>query len=408
MFKPLKQRTPHELKVRDRVYAFLKYSNMSIITTVRPRQLGHVYFCLLYLIINVSCLNYAQGFLLALPPGVEHTKLWERALIVFDPLTKSQTSISQVSVTGAVKSFAVLVPTSNDTEITYTTTSIWRKLQSHTTPKTRSRRTLKLEPYSWFIRQLIPTIFDPPTLPHKRDVLRSKSTTIHLTEDELHVWILKKGLTLTASQSLSVKEIYESGSKVATLWVKSKRKRTIQKEPLADETWTSTWIMTKDTSDPSYRLVNPTPIHPKLNTHSRSGILKIYLLTEWPSTTEIQRVSSYENSGNPIDAQSRPKPWLQPLETYSISRAQVNQLNAKLRSTMWNFKRKGVLSYFEGRAPQGVNNLYFKRNDMMNDLTLSNVITEERVHRFSFPLEVILILLYGLWWLWCRYARVER
>ena len=60
-------------------------------------------------------ISVSHAFLLITPAHTHHNLLWERVLIVFDPMTDQQTTITQVAISGSPKSFAILILKGSDT-----------------------------------------------------------------------------------------------------------------------------------------------------------------------------------------------------------------------------------------------------------------------------------------------------
>ena len=96
----------------------------------------------------VSGVSVSDAALLVLPHGVQQRLLWERALIVYDRLSRQQTVIAEVAVSGAPRHFAILVCTPPSATIDYTTTRIWRYLRRHLKRRVITKSKLSLEPYS--------------------------------------------------------------------------------------------------------------------------------------------------------------------------------------------------------------------------------------------------------------------
>ena len=363
----------------------------------------------------------AFGFLLALPPGEISTPLRERALVTYDPLSETQTVITQVAIEGAPSSFGILILIpSNSLKVTYTTTSIWRALKPFTHSKELWHRTLKMNTYSWLYHILLSEHSSQFNDKNSKEVLRSTATDSHSSEADMHQWLLGKGLSLTPNEALAVKEAYRAGLSILTLWVKRTKSAPATPHPPSDvtqpitpkEIWTSTWIYTTPTKRPYYLSLAPRSIHPRLDLLPRRYSFEINILTEGVSQARWRPKRERLFEEGEVDTESLDDHSLTsilPFDHYrSISRREVNRLNAKLRSTFWSFKRSGILTHYVLEPQEGMSTLDFQLTDTLPKTSSSRIIREQ-VHKVDVPIEVILSLLYGLWWLWFRYARrIER
>ena len=201
--------------------------------------------------------TFAHGALLALPSGESERINWERALVVYDRLSQQQTVIGEVSVSGSPSHFAILLATPILT-VSYTTTRIWRKMRPYVSHRSKLVKSLKINPYSVILRAL-------RTPPQARDqsegkiaVLKSSDTQVHLLERDLHAWLIRRGLTLTPEQALSVKKVYREKFVITALHVKPRHQNS-KKSPT--ETWTSSWVFTHEVQHPYYLYLSPTQLN---------------------------------------------------------------------------------------------------------------------------------------------------
>lgn len=347
----------------------------------------------------------ARAFLLALAPGEQAAPLWERALVVFDPLSESQTVVAQAALKGAPSSFAVLVPVPKGVELSYTTTSVWRELNAHVGPRVIYERRLSLKPYFWLARALNARQRAEGERAPEPGVWRSKHTALYATESALHEWLISKGLTLSAPTMLSLKEIYEQGLAVAALWVKP--------NPAAGEvhheTWTSTWIITAPATSPHYWVARPGAPHPLLDEAEAPSALTVVTLTEWPTRlakSGSRRALSWDDLTPRGALGPEALEGARVVAYKDISREDVVRLNDKLRGPAWSFRRGGGLTRFEGSVSSGVWRASFERS-VEPPRVERDAEVRERSHELPVPIEPVLLALYGLWWLWFRYAQRE-
>ena len=344
--------------------------------------------------------------LVALAPGEETTPLLERVLVTFDPLSESQTVVAQTSLKGALKHFAVLTAVPKGVEITYTTTAIWNHLNRYVGPKVIYERSLDLQPYSYLWGLISDDQSEHDATLETYGVWRANHTGVYATEAALHEWLISQGLTLSASHALSVKDIYANGLAVAVIEVKPKRPEVHAHET----TWTSTWIFTSPSASPHYWVARPRlprPLSEAPGPLEARYPLNLTTLTEWP--TQPARLSSssgkLENSLRSAST-AEPLPEMR-LTAYSkVSREHVSRFNKKLNSTQWNFRRGGTLTQLEAKPREGVWQVALERSFELPQVERI-IQTRERRYALPLPIEPLLGLLYGLWWLWFRYAQEE-
>lgn len=352
----------------------------------------HGFICGLVALFYMSSMSHA--FLLVTPAHTYHNLLWERVLIVFDPMTEQQTTITQIAISGSPKSFAILIPVRKEVDIHYTTTSIWRALEQQMKISQTHRREIKIYPYSWLFKHLIPNIGHTRKDSFKRNVLRSKDTLIHAKEIELHQWLLSRGLLLNTSSALSVKKVYQQGKVIACLWVTPPTYKTSANKAhqRIQNTLSSTWIFTMPTHEPFYDTLYPSSLAIDSVSKTTTSKLELTLLNEWKAQIEWNQ----ERSSQGVLS------YYQANLFKTIDRFHVNRLNNKLRSTQWSFRRSGLLSKFEMKAPQGYQTLYFKPQKKY-EATRKKTVKIKR-HDFYISIELGLLILWVLWWFWFRYA----
>ncbi|MBM4291566.1 MAG: DUF2330 domain-containing protein [Deltaproteobacteria bacterium] len=348
----------------------------------------------------------ARAFLLALAPGEEATPLWERALVVFDPLSESQTVVAQAAVRGAPSSFAALVPVPKGVEIGYTTTSIWRELNAQVGARVVYEQRLSLRPFFWVARALSERRGGARARAPQPGVWRSKHTGIYATESALHEWLISKGLTLSAPTMTTLKDIYAQGLSVAALWVKPNP----GPDDLHEETWTSTWVISAPSTAPHYWVARPRAPHALLDLGEAPTALTLIMLTEWPTRlakSGSRRALSWDAldaGGGALGAEALEGGRV--VAYKEVSREDVARLNDKLRGAPWSFRRGGGLTRFEASPAAGVWRASFERS-LEPPRVEAAAEVRERAHELAVPLEPALLALYGLWWLWFRYAQRE-
>jgi hypothetical protein len=318
--------------------------------------------------------------------------------------------VAQAALSGAPDRFALLIAVPKGVEITYTTTAIWRELKRRVGPRVTYEQTLKLSVYSLLWRALNHTELTNTRPQERRGVWRSQHTGVYATESALHEWLISKGLVLSAPHALTVKEVYAKGLAVAALFVNPKREEGHQHK----ETWSSTWIFTSPASAPSYwatRPKLPKPFKREPSPTDQPYTLTLTTLTEWP--TKVPRsgqalrgdwgtLSSEDTQRAHNNSLSAPL-----VTAYTeVDREQVARFNHSLHSTRWHFRRGGALTQLEAEPLEGVWQVNFERSYEAPKVRRRTE-AHAREHHLPLPLEPLLLCLYGLWWLWFRYAAAE-
>lgn len=378
-----------------------RYSVLYTLESVRSSLLS----ILFYLLSLSLALHHERthAALLALPTGESEHILWERALVVYDQLSQQQTVIGEASISGSPSHFALLIATPQVPTINYTTTRIWRRLLPYTSLQSTQVKRLKITPYSLLWRALSSPAENAEDEDGKTDVLRSNDTQVHLVESGLHEWLIRRGLTLTPEQALSVKKVYREGFAITALHVKPRHR---QKEPKVSETWTSTWVFTHDVQRPYHLHLAPSPLMvPGLTElEEKSDLLekqrprlRLVFLSDHTLAYKISEVgiSNETKMASELDSGTLAHKWTG--VTHTLGRVEVSELNETLNSQNWSFNRRGVLSAFELSTPLGLQQIMgVEVNE--ESIIAPEVSVEEKIYQLNIPLELSLMIMTALFY----------
>ena len=346
----------------------------------------------------------AHAALLVLPHGIKQQLIWERALVVYDRISRQQTVIAEVAVTGSPKHFAILVATPPMVTVDYTTTRIWRYLKRHVKRRVITRSKLSLEPYSWLLSSWRHHPERVKSTSLSKDVLKSRDTQTHMQERALHEWLIRRGLALNPEQALSIKQVYQNGHIVTALWVKPPRDRQGDSRDV-DQTWTSTWIFTHEVDYPHYLSLSPQRLEQVYGggqestpTHLTPTTLKLSFIAE--AQLKLSCRPSFP------DSFTSDQDMILPQMSKLLERLEISELNSALTASSWSYKRGGVLSTFELSPPQGLITVE-GQVDENSDFITPPIDHRERLHQLSIPLELVALVLWMMWRLIVTMRRSE-
>ena len=365
-------------------------------------------FCLWLIFGFIQNVPRAEAALIALPSGEAHSLLWERVLVVYDSLSKQQTVIGESAISGSPSQFAILIATPKTAVINYTTTRIWRKLSQYIKVPSRKTRALDLSVYSWLWTHFGFQTENTHKRSDKIDVLKSRDTQVHIQERALHEWLISRGLSLSPEQALSIKNVYQSGFSVTALHVRPRRSN---KEVLADETWTSTWIFSHEVDEPYY--VSILPSESGLLNSKRTQLHRHDLSNKTSHHSKPDFTSEQSQGRGPTQSQLRLsfisdqtlRPYHQSISeteeevirgiTKTLSRIQLKTLNQSLNAQNWSFNRRGVLSHFKLISPLGVQQIRAVVTDE-KQIIMPKPQLKIQKYKLAMPLEFLLMAMLAL------------
>lgn len=330
----------------------------------------------------------AQAIVVAPTPGHSVTLVSEDVLLVFDPLTSSQTALIQIELEGTAMPFGLLVPTPKPAEVTRVSEGIRRAIQAALHPRAQTQRVLDLEYYSWAADCTIRDVGDEPG--EEAGDLRppgasvAEATPLGNAPEPLHDWILKEGFTLAPAQAAWLNELRSRGWSVMGVTIRPP----VVEGPPPSRLRVPVLAFTHEAEEPIYAAAMPPFAVVDTNTTERAGgpAFEVAVLTEWAVA---------------VDAESAQEPFF----ADAISGRDVLRLASEAGGNPWNFRRDGTLTAFEPARPAGIPGvLRFARTEPRPAIH-PPVRHELKTHRLRVPVEAVIAALSLLAWLWMRHAR---
>ncbi len=306
----------------------------------------------------------------------------ESAVLVFDPLARSQTTLIRWRFEGATRPFAVILPVPDQAELKVGLKSTFDAFQRRLHPVGRVRRDIQLDFKSWVGSCVVPEVGD--VAPKQSTV---KTPTLTLTASPVnetpmnHDWFLRNGFTISPAQASWLREIKQLGWRaVAVRFVPPAdvQPSDVHTSPVVAITHRST------------EAVYPAYI-PKFSIKTAPGAdvpLEIAVLSEWP----------VEMTGRETDT-----PFLsEPLTGKSLAR-----IAKTARGLDWTFRRDGILTAYRLNSRRNARRLTFTRSSAIPAVR-PPVTPRVRPVLIPVPVEAVLIISGIVIWAWIGSRRRGR
>lgn len=319
----------------------------------------------------------ARAAIIAPSPGQTIETLEEHAMIIFDPLTGTETLVLQHIFSGTSRPFGILIPTPTPTQVSIQPESLSRAIHQRLHPKGPERSTLDVQFISWAASCAIRQVGDEPNSQKgNASAPTTKAEGNHLgsAPEPVHDWILKNGFTLSPAQAVWIRSLQNTGWSLTGIVVRP---------------------MQSDGQAPPSRLKGPVislthaaeePVfaagHPPFALHSNQSKypdLEIAVLTEWSVNIE----SMYTEV---------------PFYSDMISGHEAARLSSE-STRSWAFRRDGSLTAFHIPRDESTNILRFTPTDPRPTIKPVPAATV-RPHHLRIPVEAFFIItilgVYGL------------
>jgi hypothetical protein len=327
--------------------------------------------------------SMARAAVLAPAPGRSVTLLEETTLLVFDPLTSSQTVILQLELEGTSSAFGLLLPTPKPAVVTPVSERVRSALLRMLHPRAQTQRTLEIEYHSWAadcaIREIGESMDDSTPEP-RLPMATAELTPLGQTSDRLHDWLLKEGFTLAPAQAAWLEDLRGRGWSVIGVTVRPP----VTDGPPPSRLRSPVLAITHEAEEPIYAAKIP-PFAITADAAAVQPPLELAVLTEWAVA---------------VDTESPPEPFF----ADAVPGREVLRLANDAGGNPWNFRRDGTLTAFEVDRPTGLGILRFVQTAPRAAIHPA-ARHELKVHRLRVPVEALLLGLALLAWTWMRYAR---
>ncbi len=333
----------------------------------------------------VLCLGVVHAAVVAPAPGQRVVLTGEHVLLVYDPLTTSQTIVVQHVFEGTAAPFGLLIPTERPARVTVPSERLRNAIRHRLHPRGKVKRTLDVELTTWVGGCALREVGDyqpgerdtkPPTSP------KATAASLGSAPEPLHDWLLDNGFTVSPAQAAWLTRLRANGWSLVGVVVTPRAQGLAPPPTLRGPVL----AITHQADGPSYAAAHP-PF--ALRESDEPGPpLEVAILTDWAAS---------------LESQAPPEPFF----AASLSERQVARIGSEAGGTPWAFRRNGTLTAFDLDRPTGDGLLRFSRTHPRPALRPAPT-PRIRAHRFRVPIELFLLLGGLATWSWMRFGRRRR
>ncbi|MBU0552160.1 DUF2330 domain-containing protein [Myxococcota bacterium] len=338
--------------------------------------------CALALLLGLSA-SPALAVVIAPAPG-ETVKLQrEQIILVFDPLTASQTLVIQHQFEGTQAPFGLLIPTPQPATVSVLSERIVKAVGRRLHPRGKTLRVLDVEVRSFIGGCAIREVGGGHAAAQapKNAQASAASKSLGGAPEPLHDWLLSNGFTLAPAQTRWLDELRLSGWSLTGIVVRPPTRDGAPQPTLRGPVLALTHAAEEPrlaAAHPAFALSAPLTDGPPL---------EVAVLTEWAVR---------------VDSQQPPRPFFADI----LTGPEVARISAEAGGLPWSFRRAGTLTAFKVERPaSGV--LNFTRMDPRPPIRPAPAPNVQSYH-LQIPLELLLALGPSLLWLWLRHGRRRR
>lgn len=325
----------------------------------------------------------ASAALVAPPPGQDVVMLEEHVLLVFDPLTGTQTMLIDHVFEGTATPFGIIIPTPAPAQVSTPSDRLRQAVQARLHPLGKVRRTLDVELVSWARGCALRPVGDGvgETQAERGGAGTSvQATSLGMAPEPMHEWLLAHGFTLAPAQAAWLTELTAQGWSLVGVVVRPPAGGATPPPRLQGPVL----AITHEAQRPIYAGGHP-PFAIDARGRPAPPPLEVGVLTEWAVN---------------LDAEAQPEPFF----ADALSSADVGRLGSEAGGLPWAFRRDGTLTAFRLERPPGAGILQFSRTDPRPPLR-PEPRPQIRAHRLKIPVEAFLLAVVGAVWLWLRFGR---
>lgn len=323
-----------------------------------------------------------RAAVIAPAPGQSVEMLEEHVLLVYDPLTASQTTVVQHVFAGTASPFGLILPVPEQARIRTHGQRLRNAIRNRLHPRGRVQRTLSVELTSWAAGCALRDVGDGVVVEGDEEKRGGRgvvveTATLGSAPEPLHDWLLDNGFTVAPAQAAWLNELRASGWGLVGVTV---HPRSMEGVP-APRMRGPVISITHEAREPLFAARHP-PF--ALVDDGRAGPrLEMAVLTEWAVE---------------VDAERAPQPFFADILTEKA----VNRLSTDAGSLPWDFRREGSLTGFEVERPTaGRGIVRFVRRDPWPTIRPTPA-PRIRANTLHLPVEVVLLLLGLAAWGWRR------
>lgn len=324
----------------------------------------------------------ADAAVIAPTPGQTVQLLDEHVLLVYDPLTASQTTLIQHTFAGTASPFGLILPVPEQAQVRTHSQRLRNAIRNRLHPRGRVQRTLSVELTSWTAGCALRDVGDGVPIEGEETTRRGggsnvETATLGAAPEPLHDWLLENGFTVSPAQAAWLNELRASGWGLVGVTI---RPRAVDGTPAARMRGPVVSI-THEAREPQFAARHP-PF--ALIDDGRPGPpLEMAVLTEWAVA---------------VDADRPPHPFFADILTEKA----VNRLSTDAGGLPWDFRREGSLTGFRiDRPTAGLGIVRFVRSDPW-PTTRPTPAPRIRANTLHLPIEVVFLLIGLAIWGWRR------
>lgn len=327
----------------------------------------------------------APAAVIAPAPGQTVELLDEHVLLVYDPLTASQTTVVQHTFAGTASPFGIILPVPGQARVRTHTQRLRNAIRNRLQPRGRVQRTLSVELTSWAAGCALRDVGDgvPIEGESRSDGRRGATvdtTTLGAAPEPLHDWLLENGFTVAPAQAAWLNELRASGWGLVGVTI---RPRAVEGAP--DPRMRGPVLsITHDAREPLYAARHPP--FALLEDGGPGPPIELAVLTEWAVAGDVDRP---------------PRPFFADILTEKA----VNRLSSDAGGLPWAFRREGSLTGFRVERPtDGMGIVRFVRSDPWPTIRPTPK-ARIRANTLKLPIELVFVLAGLVIWGWRRPSR---
>lgn len=323
------------------------------------------------------------GAIIAPPPGREVRVLEEHVLVVFDPLTGTQTLVVFHVFEGTTTPFGLLVPTAKPASHAQQSDRLRAAIRNRLHPRGKVQRTLDVEFISLLQSCAVRAVGDhaPPGEGEGQGrAARASGTNLGSAPEPMHDWLLTNGFTLAPAQAAWLAELRARGWSITGVVVHPPNSGAVPATRIRGPVI----ALTHAAEEPSLAIHHP-PFD--LDEDSTQAIppLEVAVLTEWAVNLGVE---------------GAPEPFF----ADALTEREIARLRNDAGGLPWAFRRDGTLTAFQLQRPFSARLLHFERAESRPTRRPAPT-PRERAHRFRVPVELVLVLVWLAWLGLRRYGR---
>jgi len=324
-----------------------------------------------------------EAVVVAPQPGQTVVVLEERVVLVYDPLTASQTVLLQVVFEGTSMPFGLLIPTPKPAKAELVSDRVRRSMQTRLHPIGHVQRTLDLRFVSWIASCALRDVGDGAGSEdeegERRRPVTGVATFLGPEADPTHDWLLENGLTIAPAQAAWLADLRKLGWSVTGVIVRPPDDGGVAPPRLNGPAI----ALTHEADEPVYASG-----HPAFSLTGAGAVppdLELAVFSEWAVDL-------------PMDG--APEPFFADV----IARKEVNRMEADAGGLPWNFRREGTLTAWRLAGLNRPDTVRLSRADPRPPLRPQPE-PRLRAYRFDLPMELLIGVILFLLRAWIRVGR---